>query len=292
MALLCVSSSCVMADSSDLVAGLNARLPRHAGVLNSLRRIVEANDQLRWLELGCSLGAGAGDEDSDLDVGIGYAGSMTAEHLADFGESVAAEVGPTIAILAHRMDGWPIETCRLAVEYAIGVQLDLVFLPSEWREGRPDRTIAVVDKDGRLEADWVPPSRQSPEPGLAREWMFLGWWAISNSAKYLKRGSLFEAAEALAEARKHALQLFAASRHVPYPGFGLVSLLDFPPFELPRELASTYCDPSDLSSVISAANACVHLFEQACVDAAGQLGVDLLGSLSEVARKRLVEAPR
>ena len=196
-----VSSSCVMTDSSDLLAGLNARLPRHAAVLDSLRKIVEVNDQLRWLELGCSLGAGGGDEASDLDVGIGYAGSMTPEHLASFGESVAAEVGPAIAMLAHRMDGWPIETCRLAVEYTIGVQLDLVFLPSEWRKGRPDRTIAVVDKDGRLETDWIPPSRRPPEPGLAREWMFLGWWAISNSAKYLKRGSLFEAVEALAEAR-------------------------------------------------------------------------------------------
>lgn len=65
---------------------------------------------------------------------------------------------------------------------------------------------------------------------------------------------------------------------------------NFPPFGLPLELASTYCDPSDLGSVISAANACVHLLEQACVDAAGQLGMDLLGPLSEVARRRLTEA--
>ena len=279
-----------MTDASDPVGRLHARLPRHAAVLDSLRQIVEANDQLRWLELGCSLGAGGGDEDSDLDVGIGYAGSMTSEQLADFGESVAVAVGPTIGMLAHRMDGWPSETCRLAVEYAIGVQLDLVFLPAEWREGRPDRTVVVVDKDGRLQTDWVPPSRQPPEPGLAREWMFLGWWAISNVAKYVKRRSLFEAAEALAEARKHALQLFAASRQVPYPAFGLVSLLDFAPFDLPGDLASTYSAPSDLSSVISAANACVDLLEQACVDAARQLSVDLLAPMSGVARKRLVEA--
>ena len=69
-----------------------------------------------------------------------------------------------------------------------------------------------------------------------------------------------------------------------------MSLLDFPPFELPLELASTYSDPSDLSSVISAAKACVHLLEQACKDAADQLGVDLRGPLSEVIRSRLVEA--
>jgi hypothetical protein len=279
-----------MTDASDPIGRLNDRLPRHAAVLDSLRQIVEANDQLRWLELGCSLGAGGGDEDSDLDVGIGYAGSMTTEQLGDLGESVAVAVGPTVGMLAHRMDGWPSETCRMAVEYAIGVQLDLVFLPAEWREGKPDRSVAVVDKDGRLQTDWVPPSRQPPEPGLAREWMFLGWWAISNAAKYLKRCSLFEATEALAEARKHALQLFAASRQVPYPAFGLVSLLDFPPFDLPQNLASTYCDPSDLSAVISAANACVNFLEQACVDASEQLGVGLLAPLAGLARRRLVEA--
>ena len=279
-----------MVKPSDVVGQLGDRLPRHAAILASLSTIVERSDQLRWLELGCSLGSGAGDEDSDLDVGIGYAGALGVDRLGLLGESIVNAVGPISGLLVHRMDGWPTELCRCAVEYDNGVQLDLVLLPTEWHEGRPDRTLVVVDKDDRLEAMWVPPSSQSPEPFVTREWMFLGWWALSAAAKYIKRRSLFEAADALAEVRKHALQLFAASRHIAYPAFGLVSLLDFPPFELPPDLAATYCNPGDPSSVVAAAAACANLLEAACIDASAQLGVELLGPLTARARSRLQQA--
>lgn len=53
-----------MALPSDVVARLGDRVPRHAALLASLASVVEGGDQLRWLELGCSLGPGAGDEDS------------------------------------------------------------------------------------------------------------------------------------------------------------------------------------------------------------------------------------
>lgn len=283
-------SSCSMTHPSDAVAWLGDRLPRHAALLDSLARVVGGSDQLRWLELGCSLGAGDGDEDSDLDVGIGYAGALGIEQLGVLGESIVKAAGPTIGVLAHRMEGWPPELCRFAVEYANGVQLDLVLLPAEWRQGRPDRTVVVIDKDGRLQVTWTPPSSQPPEAMLAREWMFLGWWAVSAVAKYIKRGSLFEAAEALGEARKHALQLFAASRQVQYPALGLVSLLDFPPYELPPDLAATYCNPADLTSVISAARATADLLEAACANASAHLGVELLGPLAALARSRLLQA--
>ncbi len=283
-------SSCSMAHPPDVVAQLRARLPRHAALLASLASVVGGSDQLRWLELGCSLGSGEGDEDSDLDVGVGYAGALDVEHLVVLGESIVQAVGPTVGVLAHRMEGWPAELCRLAVEYSNGVQLDLVLLPAEWREGRPDRTLVVIDKDGRLQATWVPPSSQPPDLMLAREWMFLGWWALSAVAKYIRRGSLFEATDALAEARKHALQLFAASRQVAYPALGLVSLLDFPPFELPPGLAATYCNPGDLASVTSAATACADLLEAACGDASAHLGVELLAPVADLARSRLIHA--
>jgi hypothetical protein len=279
-----------MTDAEDSIASLALRLPRHAALLGSLRHVVELHDGLRWLELGCSLGAGEGDDDSDLDVAVGYAGALSTEQLHALGQSVVDAVGQTVGVLVHRMEGWPTELCRVAVEYADGVQLDLVLLPAEWREGRPDRTVVVVDKDGRLQVQWVPPSSQPPSPDLVREWMFLGWWALSAAAKYIKRGSLFEATEALSEVRKHALQLFAASRRIAYPAFGLVSLLDFPPIELPPNLATTYGDPSAVASVISAAHACADLLEQACRDAAAALGVERVDPIAAVAHGRLLEA--
>jgi hypothetical protein len=162
-----------------------------------------------------------------------------------------------------------------------------VLIPADWREGVPDRTTVLVDKDRRLHTAWTPPSRQPPDEALVREWMFLGWWALSAAAKYLVRRSLFEAVEALAEARRHALQLFAASRSVPYAGLGLVSLLDFPPFELPPSLESTYCAPSDFESVLAATRVCADLMEQSCIDACARLGVVLSPSASDPARRRL-----
>jgi hypothetical protein len=162
-----------------------------------------------------------------------------------------------------------------------------VLLPAEWRDGVPDRTCVVVDKDGRLGTPWTPPSRRPPDEAMLREWMFLGWWALSASAKYLSRQSLVEAVEALGEARKHALQLYAVSRSVPYPGFGLVSLLDFPPFELPPSLVDTYCRPSDFASVLAAVRTCTDLMERSCADACSVLGVNFDVAIGEPTRRRL-----
>ena len=276
-----------MDDATDDVARLAARLPRHADAVRRLRQTVHARHDLRWLELGCSLGAGGGDEESDIDVGIGYVGDLSSEALASLGVWIVEAAGKPVSVLVHGMDGWPGEMRRVAAEYDNAVQLDLVLIPAEWREGVPDRTRVLVDKDGRLTTPWTPPSREAPDESLLHEWMFLGWWALSACTKYLARRSLVEAVEALAEARKRALQVFAASRSVPYPGFGLVSLLDFPPFELPPTLGSTYCAPSDFDSVLAATRVCTDLMEQSCVDACGLLGVDLSPAIGEPTRRRL-----
>jgi hypothetical protein len=65
----------------------------------------------------------------------------------------------------------------------------------------------------------------------------MAWWWLSDVAKYLERGSLFEAAERIALVRQEALKLYAAARDVPYPLFGITSLLDYEPFEVPQNLA-------------------------------------------------------
>jgi hypothetical protein len=256
--------------------------------LGRLRQTVDARDDLRWLELGCSLGAGGGDEHSDTDVAIGYVGALSAEEMESLaGAIVEAIDDEPVSVLVHRMEGWPHEVRRVAVGFADDVQLDLVLLPGDSREGVPDRTSVLVDKDERLRTAWTPPSRQPPNESMLHEWTFLGWWALSDAAKYLARTSLFEAVEALGEARKHALQLFAVSRSVPYPAFGLVSLLDFPPFELPPTLVNTYCPPSDFDSVRTATVACADLMDQSSVDACAVLGFNFNPSIGEPTRRRL-----
>ncbi len=187
------------------------------------------------MEVGCSLGAGGGDELSDIDAGVGYHGIRTTD-LYVAARAFAVQIRVPVDLVVHRMDGWPDDVCRVAAEYADGLQLDLVLMPADGRPGLPDRSIAVVDKDQRLAVEITPPLRLPPSIDVAHEWVVLGWWAIATADKYVRRSSLFEAVQAIDEARTHALRLWAAGRGVPYAAFGLTSLLDFPPFELPPDL--------------------------------------------------------
>ena|SRR5690348_82186 len=56
---------------------------------------------------------------------------------------------------------------------------------------------------------------------------FLGWCALADLGKYVRRGSGWEALERLHEARAQLWQLWAAVRGVPQPQYGLTSVLDY-----------------------------------------------------------------
>jgi len=129
-----------------------------------------------------------------------------------------------------------------------------------------------------------------PRHGVAREWTMMAWWWLSDVAKYLERGSLFEAAERIALVRQEALKLYAAARDVPYPLFGLTSLLDYEPFEVPQNLAGTYPVPTDRISVAAAARCVAALLAQCSHSAATHLGYDLSTPWETTARQHLETA--
>ena len=187
----------------------------------------------------------------------------------------------------HRLDGWPEDVRRVAAEYPDGLQLDLVVMPADRRPGLPDRSIAVVDKDHRLVAAFTPAARPPPSIDVARGWVVLGWWAIATADKYVRRGSLFEAVQSIDEARIHALRLWAAGGGVPYAAFGLTSLLDFPPFQLPPDLAATYAVPAHADDVAAANRATADLLTTAAASAGAALGADLASPLDRAVRRRL-----
>ncbi len=275
--------------TGDPIASLRDRLPRHWRLLDRLRTVVLGDDRWRWLELGCSLGAGGGDELSDADVGIGYADTVEVEGLEGAAMSVVTSLDAPIDAIVHRLDGWPQDVCRVAAENGDEVQLDLVMMPAASRPGVPDRTVVLVDKDDHSTQPYEPLSRRPPLPATARRWLFLGWWALSAADNYAVRGSWFEAVEALGEARKHALSLYAAGHDVPYPTSGLVSLLDFPPYAVPEQLADTYCTPADPSAVRAALHTCATLLRQAADSAASRLGTSLNSSLADATTRRLAQ---
>jgi len=271
---------------TDHLASIRSRLPRHAALLDSMCAVVARDERWRFLELGCSLGAGGGDELSDIDAAVGYR-DIAAGELYEAAREFAVELGAPIDLIVHRMDGWPDDVCRVAAEYKGGLQLDLVFIPAASRHGLPDRSIALSDKDDQLAVAITPQSRLAPTIEAVREWVVLGWWAIATADKYVRRNSLFEALHAINEARTQALRLWAAGHGVPYAAFGLTSLLDFPPYEVPDGLAATYAVPDDKDAVAAANRATADLLDAASALATAALGIDIASPLSPVVRDRL-----
>lgn len=264
-----------------------AHLVRHADLIARLTAAVESSPQLRWLEICCSLASGRGDERSDVDAGVGYGDEITPALLDEVGSAIVGSVGSVADMLVQAIPGWPLETRRFAVEFENDLQLDLVLMPAGRRLGLPTGAVAVVDKDGHLSTPWQPPVERPPTVDDAREWLMLGWWALSDVAKYLARDSLFEAVERMVEARQQTLKLYAVGAATPFPSLGLVSLLDFPPHTAPDGLLRTYATPSTVTEVLSAAVAIADLLE-ACARSAGYaLGAELATSWASIARRRL-----
>jgi hypothetical protein len=273
------------------IARLRARLPRHAAVITALAAAVEANDVWSSLLVGCSLGSERGDEWSDIDAGLAYRTPLDADDLDDAGRDLIASAGTVIDVLVHRLDGMD-DTCRrFAVEYADGIQLDLAVVPAPWQRTR-SRDIPIVDKDGDLEHLVEAPAEltRTRARQQLREWVMLGWWAVSDVAKYIERDSLFEAAARIESIRGQALRVHAFAENIPDPVHGLTSLLDYPPFELPPGLRDTYCRPDDRASVVDAAHAAAALLASAAEHAAKQSAIDLSTPWASTARQRLQHA--
>ena len=196
-------------------------------------------------------------------------------------------VGQVVDMLVHTMEGMPEDVRRFAVEFTNGVQLDLLVMPASRMSGLREGEVSLVDKDGDLVGQAVSSVYGPPEEPVVREWALMAWWWVSDVAKYLERDSLFEAADRIALVRHEALKLFAVSRDIPYPLFGLTSLLDYPPYELPDGLAATYPLPNDRAAVASAAVAVAELLGDCTSAAAARLQYDLSTPWEATARRRL-----
>jgi len=222
-----------MTDARQWIGALGGRLKVQAGLLQSLLDAAEADDQWEWLELSCSVANGRGDELSDLDVGLGHRGDVpppteeVTRMVRDFGDVVEVSVQP-----------WDRFT-RWWVQYANGGQLDLVVMPAANRPGRAPNSVALLDRSGVL-VETFTPKAWAALPEEPRYWLLDGWEALSNVAKYVRRGAVFEGIEQLHRARTAAFQLWAVGEHVAYPSFGLTSLLDDQHARLPEGIEATY----------------------------------------------------
>jgi hypothetical protein len=269
------------------LAALPGELSAQRGLMAGLLDYCEATPSVTSLLVGCSLGRGAADALSDIDGALGVlaeAGEAGAAQVQAVEAGVVAalpELGQLVDVLQHRYGPADRFIRRIFAQFDDRSQLDLtVMADAEIRDGaaaRPD-TVWLYDT-GRQPAELAPaPAAAGPpaDPGLGyavtggqiREWAFLGWCALIDLDKYLRRGSLWEAHNRLHHARDHIWALWAAATGALYPWHGLSQVLDNDPGDLPPGIDATVAglDAADLRRAAAASAAVLTLVSTAAVD--------------------------
>jgi hypothetical protein len=167
------------------------------------------------------------------------------------------ELGPLVDVLRHRTgpaDQW---IQAIFAQFADGTQLDLAvvaedgirarrrsggapdFVPLYAAPARPGAAPAAADAPPGGDAALDPPAAYAVTGEQVREWAFLGWCALIDMDKYLRRGSLWEAHARLHQARHHIWALWAAAHGALYPWHGLSQVLDHDPWNQPPGIERT-----------------------------------------------------
>jgi hypothetical protein len=172
------------------------------------------------------------------------------------------DLGALVDVLRHRTGPADHGARRIFAQFADGTQLDLAvvaeadiemrrrgggapdFVPLYQASTSPDTQIPA----GGAQRGAEPPAAYAVTGDQVREWAFLGWCALIDTDKYLRRGSLWEAHNRLHEARHRIWALWAAAHGALYPWHGLSQVLDHDPEKLPPGIESTVAglDAADL----------------------------------------------
>ncbi len=105
-------------------------------------------------------------------------------------------------------------------------------------------------------------------------------------AKYLRRGSLWEALERLHEARAQVWRLWAVSQGLRYPVYGLTAVLDHPEVGLPTGIEATVAG-LDRPGLLRAAVVCADLLEGVAASAARAVGGGIPIAMGRFVRQQL-----
>ena len=237
---------------------LNRRLPLHGEVLRQLRDGARLDARVVQVSVGCSIARGTADEFSDIDCELSLSEEAWPSGL-ELVEPLVRSCGDVVELLHHQWPGAGTgESRRTAVVYASGVQLDLMVWPvSAWSGMRPPNTVVLYATCPVFTRPWDPGGALASDARL-REWRFLGWWALLDADKYLRRGSFWEARQRLEQARTVVWQLSAAAQGVPFPEYGITSLLDAAGARLP-DAAETTAALNDIPGLRAAVSRCADL---------------------------------
>jgi hypothetical protein len=129
-----------------------ADLAGQKAIMRRLLAFSEADPDVSWLAIGCSVARGAGDRMSDLDMGIGVREPVF-DAARDRIRRAADGLGDLVESYHHQIPGVPSPHERIFAQYADGCQLDLVILPAVLPGGSLPRSVTLYDRDGHMAAD-------------------------------------------------------------------------------------------------------------------------------------------
>lgn len=242
----------------DWIDDLPPELAGQQALLRGLLALCDADDRISWLVIGCSLARGAGDRLSDLDMAMGIRDEDFEAARPDLRRAVDG-LGELVESYYHQLPGLAQAHERIFAQFADRSQVDLVLFPASVPGGSVPDVVVLYDPDDRL----VTAAERKPvTSGQVREWAFGGWCALADLGKYLRRGSTWEALARLNEARAQLWQLWAVTLDVPDPQYGLTSILDFAPGQVPASFEGTVAD-RDPGRLLDAARRVAALLHEA-----------------------------
>ena len=259
----------------DWIDDLPPELAAQRGLLRGLLALCNADDRISWLVIGCSLARGAGDRLSDLDMAMGIRDKDFEAARPDLRRAVDG-LGELVESYYHQLPGLTQAHERIFAQFADRSQVDLVLFPASVPGGSVPNVVALYDPDDRVV---IAGERKPVTSGQIREWAFGGWCALADLGKYLRRGSTWEALARLNEARAQLWQLWAVTLDVPDPQYGLTSILDFAPGQVPASFESTLAD-LDPGRLLDAARRVAALLHEAGERLPDDQRADLPGAIA------------
>jgi predicted nucleotidyltransferase len=222
----------------DWINALPPELARQQQLLRKVLALCNADSAIRWLVIGCSLARSAADSLSDLDLAMGITDQDFAAALPRLRHAID-NLGDLVESYHHQLPSVAETHERIFAQFADRCQIDLMIFPASAPGGSIPDVVVLYDPDDRLV---IRDKRQPVTPEQIRSWAFRGWCALADLGKYLRRGSAWEALDRLNEARAQLWQLWAVTVKVPDPAYGLTSILDFAPDQLPAAFQDTVSD--------------------------------------------------
>jgi streptomycin adenylyltransferase len=247
----------VREDAERWLRSLPTELAPHREVMLGFIREAERDPEIRLLVVGCSIGRGAADELSDVDAMYAVTEATWRDAVRD-SAGVVRRVGDVVDM--HQQIIEPPDRALPAyqhtfAQYASGVQIDLVVAVARERHiPRPD-WVVLYDPDERVAGE---AKATAATEELVRRWMHIALVHLSACAKYLTRGSLWEANAQLDAARSELWRLWAVAERIADPQYGLTAVLDAADAPMPDNIEATVAG-LDRRELRSAALACGEL---------------------------------